>query len=52
MSPSFIKTINFEQSSATIKLYPEDEIKDTDESFDLFCNKLNQVVETHLFYEN
>ena len=49
MSPSFIKTINFEQSSATIKLYPEDEIKDTDESFDLFCNKLNQVVETHLF---
>lgn len=49
MSPSFIKTVNFEQSSATIKLYPEDEIKDTDESIDSFCNKLDQVVDTHLF---
>ena len=49
MSPSFIKTINFEQSSVTIKLYTEDEIKDTDESIDLFCNKLDQVIDTHLF---
>lgn len=49
MSPSFIKTINFEQSSATIKLCPEDEIKDTDESIELFCKKLDQVVDTHLF---
>lgn len=43
------KTINFEQSSVTIKLYTEDEIKDTDESIDLFCNKLDQVIDTHLF---
>lgn len=49
LSPSFIKTINFEQSSVTIKLQPEDEIKDTDESMDLFCERLDQVVETHLF---
>lgn len=49
MSPSFIKSINFEQSSATIKLQPEDEIEDTYESIDLFCEKLDQVVETHLF---
>lgn len=49
MSPSFIKSINFEQSSATIKLQPEDEIEDTDESIELFCEKLDQVVETHLF---
>lgn len=49
MSPSFIKRINFEQSSTTIKLYPEDEIKDTDESIELFCKKLDQVVDTHLF---
>lgn len=49
MSPSFIKTINFEQSSVTIKLQPEDEIKDTDESIELFCEKLDQVVDTHLF---
>lgn len=49
MSPSFIKTINFEQSSATIKLQLEDEIEDTYESIDLFCEKLDQVVEAHLF---
>ena len=49
MSPSFLKTINFEQSNATIKLYPKDEIKDTDESIELFCEKLDQVVDTHLF---
>ena len=49
MSPSFIKTINFEQSSATIKLQSEDEIKDTNESIELFCKKLDQVVDTHLF---
>lgn len=49
MSPSFIKTINFEQSSVTIKLRPEDELKDTDESIELFCQKLEQVVDTHLF---
>ncbi len=49
MSPSFIKAINFEQSSATIKLQSESEIEDTDESIELFCEKLEQVVETHLF---
>lgn len=49
ISPSFIKIINFKQSSVTIKLYPRDEIKDTDESIDSFCNKLDQVVDTHLF---
>lgn len=49
ISPSFIKNINFKQSSVTIKLYPRDEIKDTDESIDSFCNKLDQVVDTHLF---
>lgn len=49
MSPSFIKSINFEQGSATIKLQPEDEIRDTEESIELFCEKLDRVVETHLF---
>ena len=28
LSPAVLKTINFEQSSTTIKFYPEDEIKD------------------------
>ncbi len=49
MSPSFIKKINFEKSSTTIKFLPEDEIRDTDESMDAFCSKLEQVIDTHLF---
>lgn len=49
LSPSFIKKIDFKKSSTTIKLYPEDEIKDTDESMDIFCGKLDQVIDTHLF---
>lgn len=51
MSPSFIKTINFEKTSATIKLQAEDEIKDTDESIESFCKKLDQVVDMHLFFK-
>ncbi len=50
LSPAFLKTINFEQSSATIKFYPEDEIKDTDVSIDLFCKKLKKIIENHLFF--
>mgnify|MGYP003254712272 CR=1 FL=1 len=34
LSPSFIRSIDFEKGSATIKLRPEDEIKNTDESID------------------
>lgn len=49
MSPSFLRTINFEQSSSTIKFYPEDEIKDTDESIDIFCKKLDKVIDTYMF---
>lgn len=49
MSPSFIKNVDFEKDSATIKFFPEDEIEDNDESFNAFCNKLDQVIDTHLF---
>lgn len=49
MSPSFIKSIKFEQGSAVIHLYAEDEIMDTDEGIDDFCKKLEHIVETHLF---
>lgn len=49
MSPSFIRSINFSQDSTTIKFNSEDEIKDTDESIDMFCDKLNQVIDCHLF---
>lgn len=43
MSPSFIKDINFEKSSATIKLYPEDEIKDTYESINCIYNRYQNL---------
>lgn len=49
MSPKFIDSINFEKDSATIKFRPEDEIKDTDASVNIFCNKLDQIVSFHLF---
>ena len=49
LSPSFIKSINFEKNSTTIKLNSEDEIKDTDESVDVFCDKLQQIINFHLF---
>lgn len=49
MSPSFLRMINFEQSSSTIKFYPEDEIKDIDESIDIFCKKLDKVIDTYMF---
>ena len=49
LSPAVLKTINFEQSSTTIKFYPEDEIKDTDASINLFCKKLDKIIEEHLF---
>lgn len=49
LSPSFIESIDFEKDSTTIKLNPEDEIKDTDESVNMFCNKLQRIIDFHLF---
>lgn len=49
ISPSFIKSIDFEKDSATIKLKSEDEIQDSDESINQFCNKLQQIIDFHLF---
>lgn len=49
LSPSFIKSINFEKNSTTINLSSEDEIKDTDESVNMFCNKLQRIINFHLF---
>jgi len=49
LSPSFIKSIDFEKKSTTVKLCLEDEIKDTDESINMFCNKLQQITDFHLF---
>ena len=49
MSKSFLSDIDFEKDSKTIKFSPEDEIKNTDESIELFCKKLNDIIDTHLF---
>lgn len=49
VSPSFIKSIDFKNGSTTLKLSFEDEIKDTDESINVFCNKLQQIIDFHLF---
>lgn len=49
MSKSFLSDIDFGKDSKIIKFFAEDEIKDTDESIELFCEKLNGVIDTHLF---
>lgn len=49
LSPSVIEAIDFEKNSTTIKLTAEDEIEDTDESVDKFCDKLQRIVDFHLF---
>lgn len=49
MSKSFLSDIDFEKDSKIIKFCAEDEIKDTDESIELFCEKLNGIIDTHLF---
>lgn len=49
LSPSFINSIDFDKNSTTIKLTFDDEIKDTDESINLFCDKLQRIVDLHMF---
>ena len=49
LSPSVIESIDFEKNSTTIKLAPEDEIEDTDESVNKFCSKLQRIIDFHLF---
>ena len=49
LSPSVIEAIDFQKSSTTIKLTSEDEIEDTDESINKFCNKLQRISDFHLF---
>lgn len=49
MSKSFLSDIDFEKNSKTIKFSAEDEIKNTDESIELFCERLDSIIDTHLF---
>ena len=51
LSPSIINMIDFSKDSYTIKFCQEDEIRNTDESIGEFCEKLNQIIETHLFLQ-
>ncbi|GFI43387.1 RecBCD enzyme subunit RecD [Lachnospiraceae bacterium] len=49
LSPSFIQSIDFGKNSTTLKLGSEDEIEDTDESVNMFCHKLQKIIDIHLF---
>ncbi len=49
ISNTFLSEIDFAKDSKMIKLYEQDEIKNTDESIELFCNKLNRIIDNHLF---
>lgn len=49
MSKVFLNEIDFSKDSKTIYFYPEDEIKNTDESMDVLCEKLNQIIDAHVF---
>ncbi len=48
-SKVFLNEIDFSKDSKTIYFYPEDEIKNTDESMDVLCEKLNQIIDAHVF---
>ena len=49
LSPSVIKGIDFSKNSTTISFTHHEEIKNTKESINNFCNKLQKIVDTHLF---
>ena len=49
MSVSFLNSINFLQKSVTINFESDDEIYDTEESVDSFCEKLEIIVDRHRF---
>lgn len=49
MSVDFINSINYEQDSVTINFTADEEIKNTDESINVFCNKLEDIIDHHSF---
>ena len=49
MSTDFINSINYDQDSITLYFTEEEEIKNTDESINEFCQKLLNIVEHHSF---
>lgn len=49
MSVAFVNSIQYEHTSVTIDFTSADEIKNTDESIDHFCEKLASIVSHHSF---
>lgn len=49
ISANLLNEIDFSKDSATITFFPADEIKNTEESVELFCKKLSEVLARHLF---
>ena len=52
MSIDFINSIDFKNDSATIRFSAEEEIFDTDESINNFCEKLKEIVDHHSFIKS
>ena len=49
MSTEFINSINYRQNSMTIAFNPDEEIENTEESVNNFCNKLIDIIDRHTF---
>lgn len=49
MSAEYVHSIDYSKDSCTVRFDLEDEIKNTDESIDRFCKKLEEIVEHHSF---
>lgn len=49
MSSEFVHSIDYAKKSCTVKFTCDDEIKNTDESIDEFCNRLVKIIEDHKF---
>ena len=49
MSANYVNSINYEHNSVTVYFSRNEEIKNTDESIDEFCQQLEKIVEQHAF---
>ncbi len=49
MSVQLISSINFSQDSVTLTFSPEEEILDTNDSVNCFCEKLLEIIDHHSF---
>lgn len=49
MSVEFVNSLNYEHNSATLSFTPDEEIKNTNESIEAFCDKLSNIICHHTF---